>query len=770
MSASGPKTLLEAVVRRLRACASEAGDVAQPAAILWTDPEGAWAPLAPKLRALLPELLVLGDYAPELGRGPAIWMRCVIEGTIVLEGLNSGRPPVLLLAGFSRQALRAGEDCPAAIRPLVELMYRGTLWLQPGGRDWSPQAFLTSKEGLKLEVSKDEATKTALARALPELAVAPLEALRGRRLSAEDFDRLLTSDPIRDLLRWMGDPEGAPARLGVNAWGAFRSQCRERFGFDPEKQPDVIAGERLARGEGPWREVWERFVEAPTAFPGIEGLLRRSQPSGHFTFGNECWPEVNEGLEAELAKGLAVLPQIPHAEACARVRALDLQHGERRSWVWSKLGAAPLAALLVPLCRLAEVAARPMAGVDLEALADDYRNRGWEGDAAAWEALAAAPTAAEGLVAKAVHCLLVPWLEHSAQVFQRALARSPLPSPLEQGRIQAAEEECLLFADGLRYDLGRRLAERLEAAGQRWAAAPTVTASAKVAVSPVADLVQSGALGADFSVLLAPEGKPANAAALRAALASRGYQLLEAGNVGAPESDRARGWLESGEIDALGHQIGARLAKQLGGELERLSRQVEELLEAGWRSVRVVTDHGWLLAPEGLPRVDLPKHLTLSRWSRCAVIAGAGASPVPLHPWTWNPMHAFAFAPGAACFNKSEAYAHGGLSLQECLTPTLLVRRSGTAAARLEIESLVWRGLRCHVGVQGAGPGVVADLRLGGPGGTSVIAKAKPLDGDGAVSLVLAGDEHERAELMLVLLDEHNRILAQQPTRVGVDS
>lgn len=36
----------------------------RPAAILWTDHEGQWRVLAERLRVMLPQLLVLGDYAP----------------------------------------------------------------------------------------------------------------------------------------------------------------------------------------------------------------------------------------------------------------------------------------------------------------------------------------------------------------------------------------------------------------------------------------------------------------------------------------------------------------------------------------------------------------------------------------------------------------------------------------------------------------------------------------------------------------------------------
>ena len=33
--------------------------------------------------------------------------------------------------------------------------------------------------------------------------------------------------------------------------------------------------------------------------------------------------------------------------------------------------------------------------------------------------------------------------------------------------------------------------------------------------------------------------------------------------------------------------------------------RITELLAAGWKRVRVVTDHGWLLLPGGLPKIDL---------------------------------------------------------------------------------------------------------------------------------------------------------------------
>ena len=184
----------------------------------------------------------------------------------------------------------------------------------------------------------------------------------------------------------------------------------------------------------------------------------------------------------------------------------------------------------------------------------------------------------------------------------------------------------------------------------------------------------------------------------------------------------------------------------------------------------MVTDHGWLLLPGGLPKVNLPSYLTETRWARCAVLAGASTPEVTRAPWHWNASQWFATAPGIACFKASVEYAHGGLSVQECLIPDLTVERGAEAANIATVTSITWRGLRCFVEAAVRGGVVTADLRLERPSGASVAATPKPVEADGAVSLVLAGDEYESASLMLVLLDDAGQILAHRPTRVGGDS
>ncbi|MCY4616048.1 MAG: BREX-1 system phosphatase PglZ type B [Chloroflexi bacterium] len=769
--------VLDRLLASLRAKAAPLDGETRPAAVLWTDPREEWRPLVDLLLQNVDECVVLGDYAPARRTGPAVWVRCVVDGTLDEPALPDSRPPIVYLPGVARQDLRAGGDCPDGLRPLVELLFRGALWRQPNGSDWTVNAFLTSRKALGLDVAGDRATAEALLRALPEVALAPVAQLEGRRLEAEDFDRMLAGDVIRDLLRWMGDPETTRARLGENGWHAFCSRCQNELGFSPAQEADVVAGERMARGEEGWAAVWERFAEAPGSYGDIPGLLRRSAPAGALRFEErERWPDLNDEDEQAVRGALEELPKLAHDEACEAVTALERSHGERRAWVWARLGLAPMAELLKPLASLAAAARQVLGGTEPADVASAYVERGWQADLGAWQAVAAAPVSDEGCVASAVRHLLQPWLEESARAFQEAGERKPLPGAGEQPPVNAEDEGCLVFVDGLRFDLAQRLAERLEGRGlrvdpgRRWAALPTVTGTGKPAVTPVAGEFEGDALVQAFGPRLKAAGKPADAPALRDAMAVRGYQILAGDGSDAPRAHPAHGWLETGEFDTLGHQRGAQLARHLEDELERVAERIERVLDAGWTSVRVVTDHGWLLLPGGLPKVDLPKHLTESRWARCAAIAGESTPDVVRAPWHWNGAQWFATPPGIACFNRSEEYAHGGLSIQECLIPDLVVTRVEGAETAGSITSVTWRGLRCFVEAEVRGGPVTADLRLARPTGESVAAAAKPVDADGAVSLVLADDEHEAAALVLVLLDDADRVLAHRLVRVGEDA
>ena len=100
---------------------------------------------------------------------------------------------------------------------------------------------------------------------------------------------------------------------------------------------------------------------------------------------------------------------------------------------------------------------------------------------------------------------------------------------------------------------------------------------------------------------------------------------------------------------------------------------MQALLDHGWREVVIVTDHGWLLLTGGLPKADLPFHLTHLRKGRCAVLKEGSDSDQQTVSWRWDDAVRIAVAPGIRCYEAGKEYEHGGLSPQECVTPVITV-------------------------------------------------------------------------------------------------
>lgn len=765
-----PSSMLDALLDSFADAARSPADVAAPVAILWPDPERRWQALAPRLRETFPHVYAYGEYVPEERTGPAIWLRCIVDRSLPEVSPAADVVPVMYLPGVSRQVLRAGADCPVELQPLIELQFRGRVWHQPNGQEWTVESFVASPRGLGLEIGRDAQTRDALHRTIGLLADADLEALRGRRLQAADFDALAVDDPVRDLLRWLNDADGTRRALDDVRWASLANRSRAQFDFDPATDPPSDAADRIITGDHRWDAVWNRFAENPRIYPGVARLLRQADESrGDLAFDSARRPRANSDAEEEVRGDLRKAATLPHHEACALILALEERHAARRALVWALLGDSPMAMALEPLARLAREAGKPVTGKDLDSIIGDYTSRGWQLDAAALEAIASASKPAEAeLVNGAVRALYLPWLDASARQFQQALSRSST----DQEALAPDRDVCVLFADGLRYDLAVRLSGILEARGlatrmaHRMAAIPTATPTAKPAVSPVAtDLTGAGDNG-DFTPIVRATGQKSTADRLRNLITQRGMTVMANDEVRASVGD-AGGWSECGEIDALGHKIGLRLAREIPGELERIADRIIALLDGGWVRVRVVTDHGWLLVPGGLPKVQIPKSVTVTRWARCAFVAGQSVTDMPVFPWHWNADIRIASPPGAASFLAGYEYAHGGVSPQECVVPDLLVQR-GAAIVTPTIAEVKWSRLRCRVTVTNAGEDLKVDLRRNWKhASTSVATAPKPLDMTGQVSLVVPDEALEGTAAAVVLLDAYGKVVTSAATTVG---
>ena len=434
----------------------------------------------------------------------------------------------------------------------------------------------------------------------------------------------------------------------------------------------------------------------------------------------------------------------------------------------------PLASALMHLAEVAERTSRELGGVSPAEMAAQYAAGAWTIDAAALSSFAEVSSSADtNAVSRALNAIYRPWLDAAARHLQALADQEPLPRHGEQDAddVRVDSGAVIFFADGLRLDVSQRLVEHLKSKGRavemstRWAAHPTVTATAKPAVSPVSEHFVGASLGAEFQIVTADVGRPLSTDRFRKLLDASGYQYLSADDTGDPSG---RAWTEYGNLDKLGHSLQAKLAARIDEQIALLLERIESLLDAGWREVRVVTDHGWLWLPGGLPKVDLPKYLTQSRWARCASIEGDSTVRVPTVPWYWNAAERVAVGPGIACFGAGNEYAHGGLSLQESLIPVLRVTAGAVSAtAGASITSVNWVGLRCRVRIDPARPGLSVDLRTRVNDADSSASGMRQVDAEGAASLLVADDELEGTPAAVVVLDTGNQVIARQSTIIG---
>jgi hypothetical protein len=768
--------LCDALQAAVSACAKGNSHTSAPiAVILWTDKEGQWQSALPTLKALMPNLCVLGPYDPQQRSGPAIWLKCAIAG--LLPEVQFDGVPIIYLPGVSRAELRAIESCPRDLQPLAELQYRGVFWSQVNSKDWTVSAFLASKNGgLGLEVAQDKATQEALIQALEVgvLLECNTDDLKKRVINAEWLLSLLAPNPNRDLLLWMNEPEVTRSQWGDVLWAVFVKRCKSDFGFDPVADGVLASAEHLAKSKGKWSAVAELYRDSYASFPNVFELLAKL-PAPHIDLFPDYdelagYPQVNEQNESSLRYTLSACTAMDALQARAAVLAAEEEHGLRRTWLWIRMGRSPLATALEYLAEVAQRSASLPIGQTPIELANSYELSGWQVDLAAMRALASVHTKADlDAVGGALRAMYLPWIEETAQRLQEAAKTtggllSSQPDKLSSGT-------CTVFVDGLRYDAAVMLKQQLLVFGDvhlsaRWTSLPSVTASGKAWCSPVAEYIAGSVEDLEFEPRVAADGKPLSGYNFRKLLGEHDIQTLDKHEIGDPQG---QAWTEAGDLDHYGHEHGVRLARDLDNQLNLVVERISELREAGWKRIRIVTDHGWLLMPGGLPKSELAKHQVETRWGRCAVLKESAYGTPLTFGWDWCHDVQVTYAPGVSCFIAGVEYAHGGISLQECLVPVIQLDCAGEIGSTnmVTIQSVTWKGLRCTVTVEGALDQQRVDIRSKAAlASTSIVSNVKLLT-EGKASLAVADDEFMGVAAVVVVLGADDEVLQKQMTTVG---
>jgi hypothetical protein len=648
---------------------------------------------------------------------------------------------------------------------------------------------ISDKGGLGLDVAQDNETKKAMQNALIPLLNEEIENLKGKRLDKDFFNSLLTGgDPVRDILHWLDQDVVFKSNRSNEEWNAFTDICKSDFGIDPDKDGLLSGIQKLvslpakASGAGidiAWQKVWERYYESPKRYPLIPDKIRKLQVPNDTIFwiqndgAYDRYPQWNDEMEDRLRKDLIAVSKLQIKAARIRIMELEKQHGRRRDLIWTELGESRYAHIIKQLDIIAHQTEQGMDAGTLEEIEIKYSEGQWQADLAILRVLLLIETNDDtNIIKNILNILYLPWLDNSARYIQKDLC-----SPVRERTVgyDASKTEAVLFVDGLRFDCAKQLAVWLREdafevkESHRWAGLPTITATCKPMI-----------LRESLNNFNGNESDPSKFEAvssygLKKRMETDNWMVLSNGEA-IPSPIRngnhieKRLWIEIGNLDQLGHSQGWKLSKHLDSILNELRILVKSILNAGWSNVRIVSDHGWLLLPGGLPKSELSPQLAESKWARFATIKSGASTTEQVFPWFWDSHQQFAIADGISCYRNGVEFTHGGLSIQECLLLDLEVTSNTPTNSRsfINITDIKWTGLRCTIAVEGEADGLLMDIRTSAADSlSSIVLKVNPIKNNITASVVIEDESLEGTGAYIVLIDSTDAIVSQIHTIIS---
>lgn len=768
-------SLCNKIIESLKQASLHNGNtMVKPEVILWPDPDKQWSAIIPILQNKLGTLLIYGDYNADLLQGPAIWLKCMVSKTLPEAQWSEKQTPIIYLPGISKQDLKNITNAGLDLQPLVEYQYTGMTWLHENGKEWTILAFLQNIQvGLGLKVTTDNATKDALISALPRYFEDKEVLYRKPIIDSDYLHSLIFPDVIPNIVKWISEGDQFLNTLTEEKRETFINICESKYDFIPDYKNIKEIVLKLGSQKNSWNVVWQYFSQAPSKHPKIIELLRLAKPddlgNGIFSIPEESWPQVNEENENLLRKELNLIPELSGKYLKDKLHQLESNHSKRRNWIWNELGQTPLVEALFHIHKMHSICESSFPSITIEEIKQYYIEKGYQADTHMRLSLATVNSLEDkDVVIKIIQHIYKPWLENLNTKFQNILS-TDFNSYTKQANGNFTED-LVLFVDALRFELAVEFCERLQKfsidseLSSGWTATPTLTPTAKPFCSPLAELVNAQSNFTEFRPQL-KNGKDLQTAVFRDALSEVGYTYVTS----IKDIDiRKKIWMEIGDIDTKGHEDQSNMVKRIDELFEQFKETVLGAIDKGVTSIKVVTDHGWLLLPGGLPKQEILKDLTETRWGRCALMK-EGAKTDLLHlPWHWNPSIYIAYAPGISFFKKNEEYAHGGISVQECLVPYIRIENKYKPSFTGKIKSSKWVNLTCRIETEDAPDGYKIDIRTkASDPSTTILQAKKPKELIEGKCSVMANDDYEGMAAHIVLMTKNEIIVDKTTTEIG---
>lgn len=748
--------------------------VVAPNVILWPDPEKQWLPVIEILRKEIPAFLTLGNYHPKINQGPAIWIKCMVNKALPEADWSANEIPVIYLPGISKADFKNIEEAAKMLQPLMEYQFTGNLWLQENGKEWSILAFMQNQDqGMGLNIARDSATKDALLKSLPKYFQEEKSYFKGQ-IDATFLNQKLVPQVIPNLLKWMENGDKALANLSAVEVQAFKDVVASQYGLQLDSSLVLDFAFKLGEQKESWFNVWQYFANAPQKFPKVIEYLDKATPNdlgtGMFQLPNESWPSVNKGRETDLKKQLEKLSKLSPKDALDKLTELWNIHKKRLPWIWTELGHSPLAEALPHIIKMAKLSLKAYNNSSVKGITDYYKTEGYQLDAALRKLFKSSSKENKKIFSAISDLFYRPWLEKLTYKFQD-LVKENVDEIIDANFVNKINSaKFILFVDAFRYDLALEFCNHLSnnykvELNHTWSALPSLTATSKPSVSPISQSLSQESSIKDFQPNF-KSGNPCSPHYFKKKLKEKGVQYIS--GISEISNTDQKYWMEIGDIDKKGHQEQSEMFKRVPTLLKELKETINSITEKGITKITIVTDHGWLLLPNGLPDEKLHKDLAETRWGRCAEMkTGANTKYLQL-PWAWNENIYIAYAPGISFFKKNEEYAHGGISIQECFTPLITITTNTTLISeKAVIEDYKWVGMRMQIITKGTkNNNFNIDIRLKKEDSNSsiIIGAVKQ---DGLNWKIMANGDYEEQAGYIVLLDADGVIVDSKLIEIG---
>ena len=124
--------------------------------------------------------------------------------------------------------------------------------------------------------------------------------------------------------------------------------------------------------------------------------------------------------------------------------------------------------------------------------------------------------------------------------------------------------------------------------------------------------------------------------------------------------------------------------------------------------------------------------------------------------------------PGIGVFLKKTEYAHGGVSLQECLKVHVTIANPGKPVGQVKIAEAKWTRLRLKVRLEGMKGGLVVDVRSkAADAASSLLVDKQPVPPDEAGQATLFADDDMAGHGGFLVVVDNGQVVAKQQVTVG---